>query len=158
MSLNPSALAAAMASGIGQSSPTSELSGFAQGIIEELTSNGVAAQGPQSGNMISGISGSSMATKVVAAAGYGSVSSKLSSFCNGIVSHITSAGMVSYTAPGPGFWNLGGTISGLSGSAMAATVASDVGYGSVSSELSGMCNAICNHIIANGDVEAGVIS
>lgn len=157
MSVSPTALAAAMATGIGQSAPTSQLSGFAKGILEELTQHGMASSGPPSGNTISGMSGSSMATKVAGYAGYPNVSAELMGFCSAIVSHIESAGLVSYTGPGPVFF-LGGTISGLSGSAMASGVMSSVGYPSVTSQLSGMCGAIASHIMSNAEVNSGTIS
>jgi hypothetical protein len=161
MSVSPSLLGTEIATALGQSSATSQVIGFATGILNELTQSGMAAFGSPSGNTISGMTGADMASKVAAAAGFGSVSGTLSGFCSGIVSHIQSAGMVSYTGPTPPatpVYFLGGTISGLSGSAMAAQVQASAGYPSVSSQLLGMCTVIANHIMTNAQVTSGIIS
>lgn len=161
MAVNASLLATQIATGMGQSSATSQVMGLATGILAELTGNGTAAVGSPAGNTISGMTGSDMASKVSTAAGFGSVSSVLSGMCSGIVSHIQSSGSVSYTSPTPPafpVYFLGGTISGLSGSAMAAQVKSSAGFPSVTSQLLGLCTAIANHIMANAEVTAGIIS
>lgn len=161
MAVSPSVLAAAMSTGIGQSTVTPQLLGLATGILNELTISGHAAVGHPSGNLISGMSGSSMASRVATDAGYGSVSTQLLHFCTGITTHILTSGTVSYTGPvppAPIVYFLGGTIHGLSGSAMAALVAADVGYPFVSSQLLGLCDAVATHIMANATVTSGVIS
>lgn len=161
MAVNPSLLATQIVAGIGQSSVTTQVTGFATGILDELTQNGIAVFGVSpTGNTITGLSGSSMASRVAAGAGYGSVSPELMNFCTGIVTHILTA-TVTYTGPTPPSepaWFLGGTIVGLSGPAMAALVQASVGYPNVSSQLQGMCSAICDHITANAEVTSGVIS
>lgn len=160
MALNPSALSAAIASGLGQSGTTSQTDAFANGIITALMA-GVAIFGVSaSGNAISGVSDSTMASLIESAAPYPGSSSQLSGFCTGIASHIMT-GTVTYTGPPPPAvppWILGGTIVGLSGSAMASLVQSSAGFPSVTSQLLGMCSAIANHITANAEVVSGVIS
>jgi len=161
MSVNPTLLATEITTGIGQVSPTIQVQGFATGILGELTANGIAQVGLPTGNTISGLSASDMASKIANAAGYASVSSDLTKMCVGIVNHIQSVGVVSYVGPIPPavpIYYLGGTISGLSGSGMASLVQSNVGYPSISTELLGMCNAICTHITTNAQVTSGVIS
>jgi len=161
MAVNPTLLATEITTGLGQLLPTVQVTGFATGVLNELTQKGVASTGLPTGNTISGMSGSDMADKVATDAGYGSTSAVLVKFCTGIVNHIQEAGIVSYTGPVPPaapIYYLGGTISGLSGPAMAALVQSNVGYPSVSVELLGMCNAICTHIVTNAQVTSGVIS
>jgi len=59
--------------------------------------------------------------------------------------------------PEVGF-RLGGTISGMAGPAMAASIASAVPYPGVSPELIKKCGAIVDHIQGNAEVEDGVIS
>lgn len=160
MSLSSSTLASDIATALGHSgNVTLQVLGFAQGIIDELTQNGVASTGPITGNTISGVTGSSMASKISVAAGFGSVSAKLLNFCNGISSHITSAANITYTGPGTSPpYSTGGTISGLSGSAMASLISSNVGYGSVTSILLAMATAVTNHITINAQANAGVIT
>lgn len=168
MALNASGLADEVRSAMGFPSPTSkEIVGWATGIVDEVTSNGVATFGNIPGpHPISGITGASMAGKVATAAGYGSVSAELLNFCTGVANHITGSGVVTYAGPPPAppalpppaAWFLGGVVSGLSGPAMAAQVASAVGYPGVSPELLNQCTAIADHIMANAQVVSGVIS
>lgn len=155
MSLNVTALADAITIGLGQSLPHSpEVLGFAQGIIDELKAGTAGFGGPNpSPYSISGVTGSSMAGRVKNAAPYPSVSSELSAFCGSIATQIQ-AGIVTYSGPPGGPYALGGTISGVSGSA----IASGAGFPSVTSQLSGMCNAIANHTVSNAQVVSGVIS
>jgi hypothetical protein len=154
MGLVDSDLADAITLGLGQSLPHSaETLGFATGILNELRAAtagfGGMSPGPYS---ISGMSGSSMATRVKNAAGYPSVSAELTSFCQAI-SDAVALGIVVYTGPGPVFF-LGGTISGISGSSMASAA----GFPSVTSQVSGMCGAIATYINSNASVTSGVIS
>lgn len=125
---------------------------------------GAAAGAP--GTNISGMSGSTMASLVQAAAGYPSVSSQLLTFCNEIVSHIETFGQVDFSSgnitgtctntllsPGPltGGAGSGGVISGLSGSTLASAIHSAVGYpGGVSSQLIAFCSAVVGYIQDNG--------
>lgn len=155
MALNPSLLASEIASGIGQGAATGEVTGLATGIIEELIQNGTAAPGSPV-SPITGITGSSMASKIATAAGFGSVTAELLGLGNGICNHITSSGLVTYTNA-PDFTS-GGTVSGLSGSAMANEIKTSAGFPSVSAQLLGLANAIANHIMTNAQVSGGIIS
>lgn len=162
MATSPALLADEVATALGNpGNITSQVLGWATGLLEELTQNGSATFGGFAGpHPISGMSGSSMATKIANYAGYPGANSTLIAYCNGIVSHIQGSGTVTYTSPTglPPNWFLGGTISGLSGSAMAAEVASSVGYPGVSPELLAKCTAIADHITGNAEVVSGVIS
>lgn len=157
-------LATEIATAIGQSYVTTQVMGFAHGILEELTQNGTATFGfTPTGHTISGMTAASMAGKIATYAGYGYASPELVNFCMGIVTHIQGAAIVTYTGPifpppPPPGWFLGGTISGLSGPAMASLVQSYVGYPSVSPQLLAKCTAIANHIMTNASVVSGVIS
>lgn len=154
MGLVDADLADAITLGLGKSLPSPpEVLGFAKGILDELRAATAGFGGPSPGPYsISGMSGSSMATRVKNAAGFPSVSSELSNFCQAI-SDAVALGLVIYTGPGPVFF-LGGTISGISGSSMASAA----GFPSVTSEVSGMCGAIATYINGNASVTSGVIS
>lgn len=160
MALNPTALSSAIATGLGQSGPTSQTTAFANGIITALKA-GIAVFGASaSGNAISGVSASTMASLIQSAAPYPGSSSQLTGFCGAIATHIMT-GTVTYTGPPPPAtppWILGGTIVGLSGSSLASLAQSMAGFPSVSSQLTGMCTAITTHIMANATVVSGVIS
>lgn len=162
MAMNPTDLASEIASALGYpGNVTIQVQGFAQGIIEEITQNGVASTGAvPSPHNISGITGASMAAKVANYAGYGYVTPTLLGYCTGIVSHITSSAVVSYTGPGglPPLFFLGGTISGLSGAAMAIQVALSAGYPGVTPQLLAKCTAIADHIMNNGEANNGSIT
>lgn len=162
MSVNPTLLASQIAAAVGHpGNVTQQVQGFATGILNELTQSGHAAVGSPSGNTISGMTGTSMASRVASAAGYSFVSTPLRNFCTGIVTHIQSAGSVTYTGPippAPVVYFLGGTIVGLSGPSMAALVQSTVGFPFTSSQLSAMCTAIATHIMTNAQVSSGTIS
>lgn len=163
MATNATQLADEIRSAMGFPLPVSpQLIGWATGVLDELTSNGSATFGGMAGgHPISGMTGSSMASKVAAAAGYPSVTSELENFCTAIVDHIESDGIVTYIGPVPPTmpdWFLGGTISGLDGSALAVLVKDAVGYPSVTSELETFCTAFTDHIMNNAEVESGVIS
>lgn len=164
MAMNGPGLGDEIASALSQS-PTTQMTGFGKGIVEAVQ-QGTATFGNIPGpHPISGVSFSTMASLIQGYAGYPSVSPELSNFCDGIATHVMT-GTVTYSGPPPSppvimppaAWFLGGVISGLSGSAMASLVASKVGYPSVSSELTAMCNAIANHIMTNAQVVSGVIS
>jgi hypothetical protein len=94
---------------------STELVGWASGVIGEITSNakvnnapgtitgtcpsgGPLSSGAGTGGLISSMSGSDMASLVKSGAGYPSVSSELSTFCSQIVSHIQSLGMVTFAS------------------------------------------------------------
>jgi len=166
MALNYTQLAQDIVTGINQSGTTQEVEGFAQGIVEEVQ-NGSATYGTIPGpHPISGLSGSSMAALVANYSGFPSETPELINFCTAIADNIMATGIVTYTSPIPNpptippelAWNTGGTISGLIGSVMAAAVKAAVGYPNVSTELLGMCTAICDHINDNAEVISGVIS
>lgn len=168
MALSGSGLAEEIRSAMNFPSPTStQLIGWATGIVEEITTNGMATFGTIAGpHPISGLTGSSMAGKVANYAGYPGVSAQLLNFCTAIANHIMTNGVVTYAGPPPAppaippsaAWYTGGTISGLSGSLMASDVASAVGFPGVSAPLLNKCTAIANHIMTNAQVESGVIS
>lgn len=161
-------LAVEIRDAMGFPAPTSkQLIGFAHGILEELTQNGQATKHfMASGHKISGMTAPSLAGKIAQYAGYGYVSPQLLAFSNGVVTHIQTAGIVTYSAPPtappaipPGAdWFLDGKISGLSGPAMAALIVVNVGFPFTSSQLIKMCTAICSHIVDNAEVVSGVIS
>ena len=179
-------MADAIRSAMGFPTPVSaQLQGWAQGVIEEITTSalvnnatgtvsgtaapvpGPLSAGSASGGLISGMSGSSMASKVANYAGYPSASAELIAFCTEIVSHITSMGTVDFasgnitgictntpitpgTLTGAGS---GGTISGLSGSTLASAVHGSAGFpGSTSAKLTQFCTALVNYLIANAEV------
>src|SRR5579863_7374403 len=94
---------------------STQLTGWATGIIGELTGHGLVnnasgtitgvcapgsplSAGAGTGGLISGLSGSRLASAVQAAAGYPSVSSQLTAFCAQIVLHIQTAGIVTFTS------------------------------------------------------------
>ncbi len=144
-----------------------ELIGWATGVLNELTGNGTATAriipGPHS---ISGMTGGSMADKVVQEAGYPNASKELKLYCGAIVAHIQGSGQVFYIAPiaaPPAIqpadaWFLGGTISGLNGPILAGLIAKAVGYPGVSARLLAKATAIVDHIQNNAEVTDGVIS
>jgi len=162
MAVNFNTLAAQIATGLGQPSASDEVKGFAHGVLDELTMSGLATfGGTPSPHPISGMTGSSMANRIMSYVGYPNVSPQLLNFCTGICNHIQTAGIVTYTGPTPPAvpnYFLGGTVSGLSGSAMASLVQAAVGYPSITPQLLGLCDAIATHIISNAQVVSGVIS
>lgn len=149
------------------SPPTIELIGLADGIIAELIENGSTTFGNVPGpHLITGITAASMANKISGGAGFPSVSIDLLNMCSGIIKHITESGVVFYAGPPPAppaippsaAYNSGGTISGLSGSAMANEVKTAMGKDSVSIKLLNKCTAIVNHIIINAEINSGVFT
>jgi len=160
-------LATEIATGIGQGFVTLHVTAFATGVLDELTQNGSATFGNIPGpHPISGLSGASMASRIVAAGPYTFVSPELANFCTAIADHITANGVVTYAGPPPAppglpppdAWFTGGVVSGVNGPGMAAEVAAAVGYPFVSTQLIGKCTAIADHINNNAQVESGVIS
>lgn len=154
MAMNVSNLSSEIASGLGQGSTTSETDGFAQGIIDELTTNGVASTGSPSGT-ISGLTVSSMANLIKTVVGYPSVSSELTGFCQGIIDNLQNDGSVSY--PSSPHTN-GGTIINIDGTTTAGYIKDEAGYPSVSSELQGFADAVADHIKDNASCDGGSIS
>lgn len=162
MATNYTQLAGEIATALGHpGNVTPQVLGFARGILEELTLNGSASFGGTPGpHPISGLSGTSMASRVRSYAGYSTVTSQLQGFCTGIATHIMT-GVVTYTgptSPTPPNWFLGGTISGMTGSGMANLVKSSVPFPNVTSQLLAMCQAVVNHIQSNAQVASGVIA
>jgi hypothetical protein len=162
MATSPTLLASEVATALNHPGDvTAEVLGWATGLLEELTQNGVATFGGIPGpHSISGMTGLSMASKIAGYAGYPGTTPTLIGYCTGIVAHIQGSGIVTYTGPtppGPSYF-LGGTISGLSGPAMATLVASSAGYPGTTPVLIAKCTAIANHIMTNAQVVSGVIS
>jgi len=164
MATNAPQLADEIAAAIGQSFTTAQLIGFATGVLEEVTQNGSATFGGFPGpHPISGLSGSSMANKVVTYVGYPFVSSVLIAFCGAIADHIMTNGQVTYTSPiipldPANSWTSNGTISGLNGPQLASEIQAAVGYPFVSTQLIGFATAITDHIMNNAEVNFGVIT
>jgi len=166
MALNANDLATEIRNAMGFPAPNSpQLVGWAQGVINEITTNGSATFGTTPGpHTISGMTGASMASFVVASSGgnYPVATSELTAFCQGIINHIQGDGQVFYTGPNTGIpatsWFQGGTITNLDGSAMANEIVTQVGYPNASPELIAECTAIVDHIEGNAEVESGVIS
>lgn len=109
-----------------------------------------------------------MATLVSAQAGYPGISSELQTYCDEIVDHIQSQGLVEFTAgeitgnctnspvsPGAlaGGGGTGGEIIGLDGTVLANNIHTAVGYpGGVSTPLIQFCTAITTYIMDNAVV------
>jgi hypothetical protein len=178
-------LADSIRSTMGFPTPVStQLTGWGTAIVNELTGHGLVnnasgtitgtcppssplSSGAGTGGLISGLSGSRLASAVATAAGYGSVSSELSAFGAQIVAHIQTSGIVTFTSgeitgtctntpisPGPlaDGAGSGGKISGLSGSMLATLIQGAAGYPSVSAQLTNFCTAIVNYIMTNASV------
>ena len=164
MAVSGSGLADEIRIAMGFPTPVStQLTGWATGTLDELTISGTAGFGGVAGpHSITGMTGSSMATRVETEAGYPSVSTELTNFCTALVDYIQSNAVVTYTGPTPppppGFTD-GGTISGMVGDDMADDIHDSVGFpGSTSTPLKELCGAIVDHIQANAQVASGVIS
>lgn len=186
MSMSPPSMADLIRSTMGFPTPvSSQLLGWASGVIQEITSNALVSNLPGTitgttapgsslsngagmGGLIAGMSGGSMASKVVAAVPYPYTSTQLTAFCNQIVLHIQSLGMVNFDSgnitgtctntplsPGPLVAGAGsnGKIIGLSGPTLAAAIHAAVGYpGGVSLRLIQFCTAIVSYIMDNAAV------
>jgi hypothetical protein len=161
MAMNGNQLADEIAASIGYGKTSGRLKCLGNGIVNEVR-HGVATYGMIPGpHSISGISGSNMAQLIVTCNGYSYTSGRLVLYCNAIADHVMGAGIVTYAGlPLPTMvgWRLGGVISGLNGSVLAALIVNYERLGSVSGKLLAECTAIVNHIMNNADVETGVIS
>lgn len=183
MALVGADLAEAIRVEMGFPSPVStQLVGWGEGVVQHIQSAATVnhalvtgdtspgsplSNGAAAGGIISGMDGSTMASLVQAGAGYPNVSSELDTFCQQIVSHIQTLGLVEFEAgeitgqctstalsPGPltNGAGTGGEISGLDGSILADAIHSAVGYpGGTSSALVKFCTAITNYIMANAE-------
>ena len=157
MSVNAPGMADEIRSAMGFPTPvTAQLVGWSQGVLDELTISGSAATGSPSGNAISGLTGASMAARIQSGAGYPSVSTELLAYATALSNYINGNAVVAYTNPPTN--DSGGTISGMTGAAMAVAVAAGVGFPSVSSELLAKCTAIVDHIQSNALVNGGIIA
>lgn len=165
MAMDEVGLADEVATAMGYPFTSPQLIGWAKGVVEEVR-NGVATFGDiPTPHTISAISGPAMADLIATYAGYGFTTPELINFCTAIATNIMADGIVTYASPPPAppgllppdAWFLDGTISGLDGSAMAALVASMVGYPNVSTKLLAECTAIVSHIMGNAEVVSGVI-
>lgn len=129
---------------------------------------GALINGTATNGIISGLTGAAFASAVSGSAGYPGISGELQSYCNEIVDHIQTFGLVEF-APGTitgtctnssssagGLANgagSGGLITNLDGTALASAIHSSVGYpGGVSGPLTLFCNALMNYIMANAEV------
>lgn len=157
------ALAGEIRSAMGFPAPTSvELIGWATGVVTHIQTSGLATFGTiASPHTISGLTGPVMAGLIQVNAGYPFVSPELILYCTAMTTYIMGTAIVTYTGPipppPPGF-NVGGTISGMSGSALADVVATALGKGFTTTELINKCTAIVSHIENNAEVVSGVIS
>ena len=161
MAMNYPQLAEEMRIAMGFSTTTTQLLGWARGIVEEVK-NGIATYGGNAGpHTISNISGPNMASLIQNYAGYSGVSPQLNNYCTAIANYIMVTARVTYIGPlPPAFpdWWQGGTISGMVGSGMANSVAFSVPYPNVSAQLLAQCNVIVSHIHTNAQVVLGVIT
>ena len=134
---------------------------------------GPLQDGAATNGIISGLSGSTLASLVASEAGYPSVSAELSTICEEIVFHIQGFALVEFAAgsitgtctnttttagtfTGTGS---GGTLSGMNGGGLANAIHTAVGYpGSVSAKLTQFCSAIVNYIEANAEVSYSTVT
>lgn len=167
MALNAVALADELATAIGQVTTTTQLIGWAQAVVTEITANGSAtSRNIPTPHPISGVTGPSLAALIAANAGYPFVSPQLTNYATAIATHITTNAIVTYDSPvaaPPGIppanaWFLNGVISGMNGPGLASEIAAAVGYPFVSSQLLAKSIALVSHIETNGQVTDGVIS
>ena len=188
MPLNDTALASGMKDALGFSAkPTSaQNADFAGSIVKHLMTGIVSflpgtitGTAPPSGGPLTNGAGSGgkiihipPGLAALLAAALGAATPEISGMANAISNHIVAAGLVSFktgsitgacantpTSPGPLVGaGANGAIEGLSGPAMAALMASGMGKGAPSPELSKMCDAICNHIMKNAVVTLPLVS
>lgn len=187
MPLVGSALAAAMAAKLGKP-VTPQLLGWGNGIVLELQTGAIVShstgtvigqsapgsplsQGAASGGSISGISGSTMASLVVANSSgtYPVVTPQLLGLCTEIANHIISEASVDFASgnitgnctntplsPGPLVNGAGsnGEISGLDGDSLANDAAFGVPFipPIATPDLKDFCNAIIDYIMNNANV------
>lgn len=184
--LVPADLADFIRTSMGFPTPVSiELTGWATGVIGEITSNArvnnasgtITGSCPPGGSLsggagvdglISSMSSSDMASRVVAAATYPFISARLQTYCDQIVSHIQTFGIVTFASgditgsctntplsPGSlaGGAGMNGMISGLDGTVLANAIHSAVGYpGTTSVRLTEFSTAIVTYIMNNAQV------
>jgi hypothetical protein len=108
------------------------------------------------------LSASILANEIQTAMGFSSISSQLLGFCQALVSEIQtnakiSNSLVTGDCPHSGGslsngTSVNGIISSLSGSRLASTIQSDIGFPLVTSNLLNLSNAIVNHIMGLGKV------
>jgi len=162
MVLVASAMAQSIADAMGKPEVSADLIAFCQGIVDEITQNGVATfGGSASGHTISGITGASLASKIESNVPFPSITAELIGYCTGICNHIIASSIVTYSGPPapPGNdWFEGGTISGTNGAGMATMIKNEVGFPSVTQDLINHCTGIANNINSDAEVESGVIS
>lgn len=160
MAMDWNSLADEIASAMGYSPTSDEIKAFARGTVEGVQTGVPTFGGVPTPHTITALVPATMAALIMGYAGYPSVTTQLLGYCTGVCNHIMAAGIITYTGPTPPppIWNIGGTLAGLDGSACAALVAASAGYPSVTSKLEAECTAVCDHLVANMQIEAGVIS
>ena len=186
MALVAADLAEKIRSDMGFPLPVStQLIGWATGVIDEIqgfavvdnasgtitgdapAAGGALSNGAGTNGLITGMLGSRMATGVRTEVGYPFVSSRLTIFCDEIVSHILGSGKIGFASgqitgtctntllsPGPLTSGAGtlGTMSGLNGTTLANNIHTAVGYpGGVSTRLIQFCTAFTDYIMSNSD-------
>lgn len=193
--MTPSGMADFIRVSMGFPLPVSaQLTGWGTGIVGELTSFGKISNPPGTvdgiaptagGFLVSGIAtngiifnldASRLATAVVAAAGYPSVSAEVTAICAQLVLHIETLGKATFNFGGitgvctntpltPGILTGGtganGFILNLDGTILATAVHGAAGYpGSLSPELTNFCTAIVTYITANAKLSylAGTVT
>lgn len=165
---------------------SSQLTGWGNGVVGHIQSDAEVSHssgdvtgtcppsgGPLTGGAadngaISGMTPGDMATEVMTEAGYPSVSSELTAFCEEIVDHIETFGVVEFgsgditgtctnTPVSPGSLAAGegssGFIKDLDGDTLADSIHTAAGYpGVTSTPLKNFCNAIVDYIMDNAEV------
>jgi len=161
MALSGSSLAQEIANAMGQTL-TPQLTCFGNGIVNELK-QGVAGVGIPVGNLITGLQGSRAATEIgncIAS----QVPTKLITYMTAMMVYIMTDGTVTYSGPPPpatNIWTIGGKIVGLDGDDMAQFIYEEAFITEAPAcpdQLKDKCNAVCDYILLNAEVENGVIS
>jgi len=143
--------------------------GIVAHLIGEITGTAPSPSGPTlsdgaaTGGLITGMTGASLADKMKTEMGKSSVSSELLDMATEIADHLSTAtiefaagditGICAHTptVPGPLVGEgTGGTLQGLSGPTLASALAGV--FGSLSPELSDLCNALIDYISNNAEV------
>jgi hypothetical protein len=153
-------MATEMAAQLGKGPVTNELRQLAASIVEEIQENCIATSGSPTGTISSvlgtaSLMGTSMANRHAKKLGLKETPEQLIKFCTGISDHVLTLGIVSYPSTP---YTAGGTISGLTGPLMAASVQTQMQLPTVSTELTSICTAIAQHIITNAIVNATIIT
>jgi hypothetical protein len=132
---------------------------------------GPLLDGAGSNGMIGGLSGGNIASAVQAGFPFSSSSSKFTAFCNTLVSYIMSGGQVSFASGNitgvctntpltPGVLTAGagsgGTVGGMSASALASMIQSSIGAPSSTPQMTGFAQALIDHVQNNAVVTYGV--